>query len=97
MVLIRVMMLHKLSDVDKSFTIDNRKMGCGTSTRKGEPRCKLQYRKSKEFFDEIDRGGKLILFEDLILNGEALARWHPGGDKFISSLVGIRLSIRIRL
>ncbi len=67
-------------------------MGCGMSgQRKVEPRSKLQYYKLKEFFEEIARGSKLMLFEDLVLSTDGLASWHPGGEKHITPFVGIIL------
>ena len=63
-------------------------MGCGATGKRKDPIATQRIGTYEEFFEEIAKGRKLIVYEDVVLDVGKYAALHPGGAETVNSCIG---------
>lgn len=63
-------------------------MGCGQSRARSSAVIKKHITSYTEFFEELEKGRKLVVYEDVVLDVTQFVPTHPGGPDLLLPLVG---------
>ncbi len=63
-------------------------MGCGRSNARGDAVSRRHIATYTEFFEELAKGRKLVMYEDLVLDLAQLMSTHPGGPEVLAPVIG---------